>query len=205
VSTDVSDNTRSSSITGTLENVPTVTAPDVLNIENKSDPPQSSVMSAWAQKQWVWVARMLGLTGIALVVFVAGTLIWITNEVTHLGARDLAFSFSGMALLSLTLLRFLAILIGAGMVFGGLALSFFSHAKVSTVGMNSPAGATPISMNLATASPGLAAVVVGAVVIISALYAKGEHKYEGQPLVITPSESAAPADKPMKAPDELGK
>lgn len=166
-------------------------------------------MSEWEQGIWLWVARGLAVIGLVLIIFVAGTLIWITREVTILGGKDLAFSFSSIALLSLTLLRFLAILIGAGMVFGGLVVSFFAHAKTSTLGAQGSVAGSPTSFNLATASPGLAAIVVGALVIVAALYAKGDHKYVAAPMVINSPQSTKvlppSSESPLKAADDLGK
>jgi hypothetical protein len=162
-------------------------------------------MSKWEQRIWIWVARGLGFVGLMLIIFVAGTLLWITREMTTLGGKDLAFSFAGIGLLSLTLLRFLAILIGAGMVFGGLVVSFFAHTKASTIGASGTANGSPASFSLATASPGLAAIVVGAVVIVSALYAKGNYKYEAPSQVIVVDQGSTKPVTPMKPPSEIGK
>jgi hypothetical protein len=154
---------------------------------------EKAQMHTWQRSLWVGVAIALGLFGLLLVILVSSALSRTNDLLTAHGGADLHFAFAGMALVNLTLLRLLAILIGAGMVFGGLAVSFFTHEATTRF----TAGRTDQSLgakaSLATSSPGIAAIVVGAAVILSALFSQSKHKYESPPLLyMQPDGSSAP-------------
>ena len=131
----------------------------------------------WQQLIWIGVAFGLGLSFLLIISFVSFSEWKVINIVSNYKGSDLAFVFTSISLISLTLLRFLAILIGSAVIFGGLAVSFFTHAEATkitggNVNLNSFVPAT-----LATHSPGIVAVVLGSIIIIAALYAKSTTTY----------------------------
>lgn len=132
----------------------------------------------WQRGVWIGVACALGLTILLLLLFVGSTVGRVADLMASRGENDLAFAFSGMALLTLTLLRLLAILIGAGLAFGGLVVSFYSSATMANVEGGHEAAGGSLKAKLATNSPGIAAIVVGAAIILSALFAQGRHSYQ---------------------------
>jgi hypothetical protein len=91
---------------------------------------------------------------------------------------DYAFVFTGISLVNSSLLRLLAILIGGAIAFVGLAVSFFVHQKTTSMDANATGGPEQnAKFALATNSPGLVAVVIGAIVIIVAVVTKATHTY----------------------------
>jgi hypothetical protein len=91
---------------------------------------------------------------------------------------DYAFVFSGMSLVGSSSLRLLAMLIGGAIAFAGLAVSFFVHEKKTSFSANSAGGPeNSAKLTLATYSPGIVAVVIGALVIIIAVLTKATHTY----------------------------
>lgn len=155
----------------------------------------------WQRGLWVGVAYGLGLMGLLLLAFVGYTVMRVADLMSAEGAKDLSFAFSGMTLITLTLLRLLAMLVGAGMVFGGLVVSFYTHAQATQV---QGEGGQGIKGGLATHSPGITAIVVGAIVIVSALLSKGDYRYQPTTYrLVTPEEfarmNAAGASPPNQA------
>jgi hypothetical protein len=141
----------------------------------------------WQQIIWIGVAISLGVGFLLLIYFVSSTLASLADIIVAFSSKAVddhfndkaVFLFSSVSLVNLTLLRLLAILTGTGVIFGGLAVSFFTHAEANKLlistgntSQTSPKGA------LATHSPGIVAVVVGAIIIISALYSKSEFNYD---------------------------
>lgn len=141
----------------------------------------------WQQIIWVGVAVGLGVGFLLLIYFVSSTLASLGNIIVAFSGKAVddhfndkaVFLFSSVSLINLTLLRLLAILTGTGVIFGGLAVSFFTHAEANKL-LISTGNTSQISPRgaLATHSPGIVAVVVGAIIIISALYSKSEFNYD---------------------------
>lgn len=132
----------------------------------------------WQQRIWrgcTWA--LLGMI-LALLVIVAFT-VWRAVALVRENAIDHALVFAGIALVTSNLLRVLAVLIGGAIAFVGLAVSFFVHEKVSSMNAQFANGdGKNIGAALATHSPGIVSVVIGAVVIVFALFAKGTHMYQ---------------------------
>ena len=93
---------------------------------------------------------------------------------------DLGFVLGSLGVVTQTLLRLLAILVGAAVAFAGLAVSFFAHEHESTASaqLGDKAGGSA-KFALATYAPGVVGVIVGALIIVAALYARGKHAYSG--------------------------
>lgn len=168
-------------------------------------------MRSWQRTLWIGVASALGLVGLLLVLLVSSTVSRTNDLLAAHGGADLTFAFAGMALVNLTLLRLLAILIGAGMVFGGLAVSFFTHEATTRLTAGHAEQSLGPKASLATSSPGIAAIVVGAAVILSALFAQGRHAYEApnlipymQPDGSATSSTAVGSEAPRSAPSAGG-
>lgn len=131
----------------------------------------------WQQK--IWVGSTLGLMFMIvvlciIVLFALGKMMLLL-EVKD---KDHLFQFAGMNLVSGSLLRLLAILIGGAIAFVGLAVSFFTHEKATSVDtslvrderLNAKAA-------LVTYSPGIIAIIIGSAVIIASIYARGTYNY----------------------------
>ena len=144
-------------------------------------------MPAWQRKLWIGVGMALGLCGALLVGLVGYTLVRALDVLATDKAGDLSFTFAGLSLVVLTLLRLLAILVGSGLIFGGLVVSFHTHSKLTEVDGEA---LNNVKARLATSSPGIVAIVVGALIIITALLSKGLHEYQPQEtetITISPS------------------
>lgn len=136
--------------------------------------PERGQDASFRTRMWLGVGCVLAATVVGLFAII-GTTVWRVADMTAANATGHAsFAFSGMLLMTLTLLRFVAMLIGAGMVFGGLALSFHTNSELTKIGAESESVG---KATLATSSPGIAAIVVGAVVILSALFHGGPYQY----------------------------
>lgn len=144
---------------------------------------QDHSLDRWRRAVWVGVAIAFALTVLLLVGLVAYTLEVGERVFLNPANDDPGFAFSGISLITLTLLRLLAIFFGAALSFGGLVVSFFTHSQASQLSGAQGDAATGIKASLTTSSPGIAAIAVGAIVIIAALFARAEHDYEA------PSES----------------
>lgn len=84
-----------------------------------------------------------------------------------------------MTLLYSSLLRLLAILIGGAISFAGLAVSFYAHQQATSLGADAAREhLVNAKAALATNSPGIVAVVIGALVIIVALMLRSPHTYD---------------------------
>jgi hypothetical protein len=123
------------------------------------------------------MAFLVAAMAVVLVFLVGGLLVWVSTSALKIAAGDKAFAYASMTLISLTMLRYLAMLIGAAMVFGGLMVSFFTHSRASKLEVGGTGGSSSGKVALATASPGIASIVVGAIVIVAALFSQGHFKY----------------------------
>lgn len=140
---------------------------------------------------------------ICLLCLVAWTVARVIGVISEKTDADLGFVMTGLGLVSLTLLRLLAILIGGAIAFAGLAVSFFAHDNASSLAVGSDGNTSP-KMALATYSPGIIGVVVGATVIVGALYAKSNHSYQ-PPFLLSPIDQSGQSElpTPMLSADEL--
>jgi hypothetical protein len=167
-------------------------------------------MSGIPTEKWqqaVWIGAGLALFGIlvALVWFVGST---VTDLVVVFGQQKDAqpvFILSGIALVTLTLIRILAIFLGGAIAFAGLAVSFFVHQQMTSLDTSVTHGDSEAAkVALATSSPGIVAVVIGAVIIIFALFAKTNYSSGGQsPSAKSVEQSNVPAREVPRPLDEL--
>lgn len=183
----------------------------------------SDVMGGRHSASWryMWLGAGTGLfiTLILLLAFVGVTVHGVMRVISAQQNADLAFIFSGISLVNLTLLRLLAILAGAAIAFAGLAVSFFVHEKATSIRFSSVDEAgnqSPPLQSIGTPqasfsaySPGLVGVVVGAVIIMTSLLNTSRHEYNPGEVITTymlPDEVAAdtPARKLRPLHEVLG-
>lgn len=140
----------------------------------------NEVTPLWQTVIWRGTGVFLAISMLGLFAF-AAYMVWrLVGLVDQSGTKDLGFVFASMGVLSHAVLRLIAMLIGASIAFAGLAVSFYTHSKQTTltVGTGSVA-ATPLPRaSLATYAPGLLGVVVGAAIVVAAIFAVGEHTYD---------------------------
>lgn len=133
---------------------------------------------AWQQK--IWIGCGLGLLSIiCLLCFFGGYTISTMVDLLKVNDQDRLFQFAGMNMISHGLLRILAILIGGTIGFAGLAVSFFAHQRAmvldAAVGL---AEQHNVKLALAAYSPGIFALLVGAVIINCGVFARAQLDYE---------------------------
>lgn len=110
--------------------------------------------------------------------FVGMTVANIMNIISTQQNADLGFVFSGVVLVNLTLLRLIALLIGAAIAFAGLAVSFFAHDKATSLSAKGKlAEEVTTGGALKTFSPGIIGVVVGAIIIMTAILSTATYQY----------------------------
>lgn len=143
---------------------------------NKNQETDDGAVPRWQQLIWIACSIGLLLLILALLLLVGEALREIMGLLEQ-KTRDYAFLFSGMALVTASLLRLLAILIGGAIAFVGLAVSFFAHQKATSLGSDVTHELMNAKVALATYSPGIVAVVIGAFIIIFSLHSKGTHSY----------------------------
>ena len=148
----------------------------------------------WQRNIWGWVTAGLGITCFLLIMLVAYSVYRTTGIVDSRKSADLAFIFSGIALVNSTLLRLLAMLIGSGVIFGGLAVSFFTHSQSSRFGIDAKEGERSLKTMIASHSPGIIGIFIGGIIIIAALYARSTQTYSTPRYInITPSTYTTPS------------
>lgn len=142
----------------------------------------------WQSIVWVGLGIALTLLLISLLTLVALTQMRVL-DVIQAGHEDRAFIASTLSSANLILLRFVVVLIGGGVAFAGLAVSFFSHEHATEIsGGELPASQVP-RFRLVSHSPGIVAIFVGAAVIVCALFAKTTTYYQGPSTDVWPNPS----------------
>jgi hypothetical protein len=87
--------------------------------------------------------------------------------------------FVGIGMINNTLLRLLAMLIGAGIIFGGLAVSFFSSRDTNQISFDAnPTTGGVFKAMIASNTPGLIGMFLGGIIIVCALLTTSTHRYE---------------------------
>lgn len=145
------------------------------------DPPESS----WQKHNWTVAVILLFITMLALLYIVWENTTGILAVVSRYEGKDNSFVFGGLSLVTLTLIRMLAILIGAALAFAGLAISFFSHDKATEVAASSTSPGATTAATLTAYSPGIVGVVFGAIVIMAALLNRTIYNYTPPQTVTT--------------------
>ncbi len=140
---------------------------------------ETSLPPAWQKYIWLGAGSGLFLILVLLLSFVTYTVAKLVDIMAAKGQEDLAFIFSTIALIDLTLLRLLAILVGAAIAFAGLAVSFFAHEKaIGFSGELQQSSSAYAKAALSAYSPGIVGVIIGAVIIVTAVLATIEHSYK---------------------------
>lgn len=165
--------------------------------------PSHPIDPVWQRSVWIGVTIGLGVAGALLITLVGYAVYRTTGIVDSKKDADLVFIFSGLALVNSTLLRLLAMLVGAGVIFGGLAVSFFTHASDNKISGEMPSESGSTKAMLASRSPGLIGVFVGGVIIVAALYARSTQTYTSpsHTSINLPSLVDQAPSEPQKLPD----
>lgn len=168
----------------------------------ETEPPKT--MPLWQTKVWLRVVQGFGVCSFLLICLVGYSVYQTAMIITNKSGTDLAFTFSGIALLNTVLLRLLAILIGSAIIFGGLAISFFSSNDTNRISLqaNQAAGDSYKAM-VASRTPGIVGIFMGGIIIIASLFDTGNFQYSA-PEKITyypPASAAKPASTPAVVTD----
>lgn len=150
----------------------------------------------WQRIVWVGAGAGLLATIFTLLAIVGVTVGQVVESFRLKSDTPASVLLSGMSLVTLTLIRLLAVLIGGAIAFAGLAVSFFVHQQAVRLDVGvAEKELGNAKAALATHSPGIVAIVIGALVIVAALFAKATHSYEVRE---SPSHSAVRSDAPGK-------
>jgi hypothetical protein len=167
-----------------------------------SDPPTP----LWQTKIWGAVTVGLGITALLLIILVGYSIYSTTSIVETKSEADLAFTFSGLGLINTTLMRLLAMLIGAGIIFGGLAVSFFSSSDSNRVSLQAiPAAGETYKAMVASHTPGIIGIFIGGIIIIAALFATSTQEYQTpERWIINPAKTEFQSSKSgMRTADDI--
>jgi hypothetical protein len=164
---------------------------------------EHGALDNWQRNVWAGVAFALAAVVLVLIMIMAYTLNMAQQVFAQHVEKDRVFTFTGMALIASTLLRLLAIFFGAALSFGGLVVSFYVHEHSKPT--NASGGYAGLKASLSTNSPGIAAILVGSVIVIAALFATGDFDFQpdssgsaGQSAAKKPSSSSAGAQTPTE-------
>ena len=154
-----------------------------------------------------WQRSILTMTAIALFITLGCALIfiaWTANVLFSLGGMhtdDPLYSWTSMTVLANTTMRVLGIFFGAGCMFAGAATAFYTVGHNTNISGGGGQASSAFQFAIATASPGIIAIVAGATVVVSTVYAKSTFQY-------TPGTRNTPATSSTNAlpsPEELFK
>jgi hypothetical protein len=158
----------------------------------------------WQQYLWSGTGVGLLVTLLILMSLVGSVLTKLLDTVAERPNADLGFVFASAGVITQTLLRLLSILVGAAIAFAGLAVSFFAHEHATQIGGQAESGTSSAKATFATYSPGIFGIAFGAIIIVSALYAKGNHTYTGPQtysvVLPTPDAAASAPEPPLGGP-----
>ena len=133
------------------------------------------MMSPTAWRVWIGVGCALGVATLLIFGLVAYTSIEGLHLVRAKATPSEGFVLLGMAVSQAGLLRSLAMLIGIALAGGGLLVSFLTIKEATELGLNKQAeAAAPAklpSLALKSTSPGSVAVILGSLIVVSALFA----------------------------------
>jgi hypothetical protein len=157
--------------------MPSNAGTDTPAVERHPERGQDDGIPKWQQRIWVGcsIGLMFIIVTLCVIVVFALAKMMILLEIKD---NDHLFQFAGMNLVSGSLLRLLAILIGGAIAFVGLAVSFFAHQKATSLDASiAKEELLNAKAALATYSPGIIAIIIGSIVIISSIYARGTYNY----------------------------
>ncbi|WLH34286.1 hypothetical protein PSH79_20440 [Pseudomonas sp. FP2196] len=190
--------------TASVPSPPTVTASLPVNDEVVDKRMHIFHWSAWQAGMWKGVGIALGIAGLLLIGLVATSIFRTTSIIDANSGDDLAFTFSGLGLINNTLLRLLAMLIGAGIIFGGLAVSFFSSSDSHRISLQAiPAAGESFKALVATHTPGIVGIFMGGIIIVAALFARSTHDYTSPERIKITSGSAQPKEAQTNSPPPI--
>lgn len=138
----------------------------------------ASSVPKWQSMIWLGLGVALTALLMSILLLVALTQMRVLSVIQD-GGADPAFVASTLGSSNLILLRIIVVLIGGGISFAGLAVSFFLHESATVVSVGEAPTVPVPKVRLASRSPGTIAVFVGAVVIVCALFAKTTAHYIG--------------------------
>ena len=159
--------------------------------------------SAKLRRNWGRASFLLFLAFSALFAFAAYTMYKMYVLTSSQLNADLAFIFASNALTSTSLLRLIAAMAGSALAFAGLMISFFTHDKQTSLtaavggaqGTSQAQSSPDTNVSLSTYSPGIVAIVVGAIVVLGALFARATHDYTGASKIIPIASVVAAQDE----------
>lgn len=115
----------------------------------------------WQSTIWLGLGAALFVLIVALISLVAITQMRILTVIERVDT-DLAFTAATLGHANLILLKLVVVLMGGGISFAGLAVSFFAHEKASEVSGAGASSSQSPRLQLISHSPGVIAIVVGA-------------------------------------------
>jgi hypothetical protein len=150
----------------------------------------------------VWFAVGVGLAACSVGLFALvgyslwQTLTWLQRSTTP----SEQYVLNAVGLTTLAMLRYLAMLIGAALASGGLLVSFLTLSQAIDVSAKSGGASPTFASGLKTTSPGVAAVVIGAGIIVAALFSRTELQLSSSQTAQT---TARATSLPMPSLDDL--
>jgi hypothetical protein len=143
------------------------------------DVPHTARTPKWQQLIWLGAGLALLLMILGLLGFAVSTIKSLTTIIINRTEGDAGFVFASTTAINLTLLRLLAILVGATIAFAGLAVSFFVQDKAITLDTQvAKQEVGNAKLALATHSPGIIGVLAGTLIIGLALFARSNYSYQ---------------------------
>ncbi|MFF7056709.1 hypothetical protein ACFY89_08525 [Achromobacter spanius] len=159
----------------------------------------ASSVPKWQSMIWLGLGVALTALLMSILLLVALTQMRVLSVIQD-GGADPAFVASTLGSSNLILLRIIVVLIGGGISFAGLAVSFFSHESATVVSVGEAPAVSVPKVSLVSRSPGTIAVFVGAVVIVCALFARTTAHYKGPTTTEVGEETDRAAEQNLKQP-----
>lgn len=132
-----------------------------------------TLLGSWEQRLWLFVSLGFGVCSLGLFGLVGyslwQTLAWLQQP----RGQTEQYVLNAVALTTLGILRYLAMLIGAALASGGLLVSFLTISQAIGASAKS-GGATGVVGEFKTTSPGVVAILIGCIIIVSALFKRTE-------------------------------
>lgn len=133
----------------------------------------SSEMQVWQISVWVGVGLTMAAVMAALMWMLVQNLTFTQDALLSQSASNPTLMLYGMGMAASLILRLIGMVFGGALAFGGLLVSFLAHDSESTFAAEGPGVSG--KLRAGSRSPGVLAVIAGCVVIVAALFAKGEH------------------------------
>lgn len=165
------------------------------------------MLNPWGQSLWLGVAIGLAVACSILFWFVGHslweTLAWLRQP----QVSSEQYVLNAVAITTLGVLRYLAMLIGAALASGGLLVSFMTLTQA--IGASAQTGGATGAMagEFKTTSPGVVAIIIGCIIILGALFKRTELEIASNPSMTIPStRTVSPSQSgPMPSVEEIRK